>query len=155
MANKPTGRSRGRPRKVELDTTTSKTSQTPQPPILQEDGLALWEAIWTNGQKWLREDDIELVTQACYLKDEAEHLRRAISLGEVPRTYKLPNGNIITHPYINQLNTARAQLVSILSALGFTPTDRTRLGLIEIKGNSIIEEMKARRAELLNNKETA
>jgi hypothetical protein len=36
------------------------------------------------------------------------------------------------------------QIVSNLSMLGFTPTDRARLGLAEVKAMSKMEEMRAR-----------
>jgi hypothetical protein len=35
----------------------------------------------------------------CQAHDEAEDIRRAISIGEVPRFYKLPHGSFVTHPH--------------------------------------------------------
>ena len=38
------------------------------------------------------------------------------------------------------------QLVSNLSLLGFTPSDRSRLGLVQVKAKSKLEELMERRA---------
>jgi hypothetical protein len=39
------------------------------------------------------------------------------------------------------------QLVANLSLLGFTPTDRTRLGVAEVKRQSKLEELKSRASQ--------
>jgi hypothetical protein len=44
------------------------------------------------------------------------------------------------------LRAVDKQLVSNLSLLGFTPSDRSRLGLVEVKAKSKLEELMERRA---------
>lgn len=43
-------------------------------------------------------------------------------------TYVAPNGQTLTHPLVRQLNEAEVRLTSWLSALGCSPSDRSRLG---------------------------
>jgi hypothetical protein len=45
------------------------------------------------------------------------------------------------------LRDLERQLVANLSLLGFTPTDRSRLGVAEVKRVSKIEELRARKEE--------
>jgi len=50
------------------------------------------------GVKWLSPDgDYAVMELLCRATDEAEYLRRALSLGEVPRHYVLPNGSFVSH----------------------------------------------------------
>jgi P27 family predicted phage terminase small subunit len=150
MANKPTGRKRGRPRSstnsVEIKQNGSlQNLEVPTPPVLGPDGLELWLTIWTAGKQWLREDhDRELVTQACQIKDEIEQMRRALLLGEVKRTYVATNKQPTTHPYVNQIAAGRAQLISLLASLGMGPEARTRLGLVEAQSRNILTELQER-----------
>ena len=147
MANKPTGRKRGRPTKSSLETSNPnmlvKYSNIPEPPILGQDGLKLWNQIWIAGENWLREEhDSELIIQACQIKDEIEQMRRALAIGEVNRVYIASNRQPTTHPYVNQIAAGRAMLVSILATLGLGPESRTRLGLVETKTRSILSDLK-------------
>lgn len=150
MANKPTGRKRGRPRgtnsSVELKQDSGlQTHNIPEPPVLGPDGLELWNQIWIAGNQWLQEHhDRELITQACQIKDEIEQMRRAIALGEVKRTYIATNKQPTTHPYVNQIAAGRAQLVSLLATLGIGPEARTRLGLVEAKSRNVLAELQER-----------
>jgi hypothetical protein len=41
------------------------------------------------------------------------------------------------------------QIVSNLSLLGFTPSDRSRLGIAEVKAVSKLEELKLRKAQIV------
>jgi phage terminase small subunit len=82
---------------------------------------------------------------ACQMFDEAEYLRRAISLGEVPRFYTTSNGQQVSHPFIGQLKDCRTQLTAWFAALGFSPADRARLGLAEIRPNDPLDDLEKRR----------
>lgn len=151
MANKPTGRKRGRPRNSSLEPSSNSSLQNldiPKPPLLGPDGNELWIQIWTAGKPWLREEhDKELVTQACQIKDEIEQMRRAIEIGEVKRTYIATNKQPTTHPYVNQIAAGRAMLISILATLGLGPEARTRLGLVEAQQRNILLELQEKAIE--------
>ena len=145
MANKATGRPRGRPRKLAVTESNASLAQkngVPTPPVLGPDGLELWNQIWIAGKQWLTENhDNELITQACYIKDEIEQMRRALAIGEVKRVYIATNKQPTTHPYVNQIAAGRAMLLSILATLGLGPESRTRLGLVEAQSRSILTEL--------------
>lgn len=120
----------------------------PEPPVLGIDGLALWNQIWTAGKSWLApEADRHIVTLLCQNHDEIEDIRRAIAIGEVPRFYKLPNGSFVSHPLVTQLSQLRTQSTAWLAALGFSPADRTRLGLAEVRQSESLDELERRRNE--------
>ena len=118
----------------------------PKPPVLGQDGLDLWISIWTAGQNWLSpKSDVQLVTMLCQAFDEAEEIRRGIAIGEIKRFYVVGNGQQVTHPLVNQLKDLRVQITSWLSALGFSPTDRAKLGLVEVRQHDPLDELPRRR----------
>lgn len=124
------------------------SSEIPTPPVLGIDGQKLWNQIWTAGKQWLnREADYHVVALLCQAHDEAEEIRRAIVIGEVPRFYKLPNGSFVTHPLVTQLQQIRTQSTAWLAAIGFSPADRSRLGLAEVKQSDALTELERRRSE--------
>lgn len=120
----------------------------PTPPVLGMDGLILWNQIWSAGSQWLSpEADAQIITLLCQTTDECEDIRRAIAIGEVPRFYKLPNGSYVSHPLVVQLKELRAQCTAWLAALGFSPADRARLGLAEVRQSDSLDELEKRRTE--------
>ena len=101
----------------------SPVTSVPVPPVLGADGQLLWDRLWSAGVKWLSPDsDYAIMELLCRATDEAEYLRRALALGEVPRHYVLPNGSFVSHPYVTQLKELRSQITAWLAALGFSPT---------------------------------
>lgn len=124
------------------------SSDVPPSPVLGIDGRALWEQVWRAGKVWLSLDaDYHVITLLCQAHDEAEDIRRAIAIGEVPRFYKLPNGSYVTHPLVSQLKELRTQSTAWLASLGFSPADRTRLGLAEVRQSDAMDELESRRRE--------
>jgi P27 family predicted phage terminase small subunit len=129
------------------DTGLKASTSIPTMPVLGADGRLLWQQIWTAGKTWLNPSaDSHLITMLCQSHDEAEDIRRAIGIGEVPRFYKLPNGSFVTHPLVVQLKDIRVQSTAWLAAIGFSPADRSRLGLGEVRQSDEFDELNARRA---------
>ncbi len=119
----------------------------PTPPVLGIDGTRLWNHLWSAGKQWLSPDaDTHIIELLCQAHDEASEIRRAIAIGEVPRFYKLPNGSFVSHPLVTQLQQLRSQSTAWLAALGFSPADRARLGLAEVRQSDALDELNARRA---------
>ena len=108
-----------------------------EPPAdLRESGLALWQKIFGAGELWISiRTDVDLVTQVCRQMDRRDELSR--------RFWDEPESRVVN---MSLLETEK-QIVSGLSLLGFSPADRTRLGLVSAKTKSKLEELLAKKAE--------
>lgn len=128
----------GNPGKRALPESTielASISEIPQPPRpLLKYGLDFWDRTWGMGRTWLsQESDMELLLITCELIDERWNLRaKTMQEEESARNRR-------------SLAAVTAQLVSNLSLLGFSPSDRSRLGVAEVKAQSRLEELMARR----------
>jgi hypothetical protein len=97
-------------------------------------GLELWNRTWSMGQLWISpRTDIELLLMTCEMLDERVRLRAFVwNNSESWRERKA-------------LRELDKNIVNNLSLLGFTPTDRSRLGVAEVKARSKLEMLKAQR----------
>ena len=87
------------------------------PVHLGDAGRGLWANVWSEAGSWLSPDsDLPLVVAAREMADLVERARMRLKITETPQ---------YTRAYTN-LN---GQLISMLSMLGFTPSDRSRLGV--------------------------
>lgn len=103
---------------------------------LGEAGQQFWDSVFGVGELWISiKTDTQLVQIICEQIDRREWLRQ----------------HIIDHPdewhMVKQLNDTEMMIVKNLSLLGFTPADRTRLGLISTKTKSKLEELMALKAK--------
>lgn len=108
---------------------------TPEPirPLLKY-GQEMWDRIWGMGSTWISPTtDIELVMMTAEMVDERWNLRVKVMSSDDP---KLRRG----------LRELDKLIVSNLSLLGFSPTDRMRLGVAEVKKQSKLEELLAKKA---------
>lgn len=111
-------------------------------------GRTMWSRVWEGGKSWVAPvSDRPLVEQLCRLADEAETLRKELATGKVGRWYETANGQVVTHPAVKQLEQARVQMTAWLSMLGFSPADRSRLGLSEVRVKDEDDEMTRRIAQ--------
>lgn len=123
-------------------------SSIPEPPELGADGLDLWLRVWEAGRSWLSPSvDYPLVVMLCQAQDEAEEIRRLLVSGEESRTYTTSNGQKVTSPLVSQLKDLRVQITAWLASLGYSPTDRTRLGVGEVREVDALDELEKRREE--------
>lgn len=164
----PTGRPAGRPAKPieqkilqgnpgkqslpkSLPKSLTKTGHfaIPKPPVgLGKNGKAVWNQVWTAGQSWLNpESDYALIKLLCEAADDYQRKRDALNKGTVEEVYFMPNGSWANHPYVNNVKDLRIQMTAWLSQLGFSPTDRARLGITENNAESPFDELKRRREE--------
>ena len=101
---------------------------------LGEQGQALWSRLWTSGAAWISPTtDIELVQLLCESMDERQMLREVVMAGGADWRDRVALRNL------------EAEIKSMLSILAFTPTDRTRLGVGEVRQESKLEALRARR----------
>ena len=123
-------------------------SGVPVPPDLGDAGLELWYHVWSAGRSWLApESDRTIITLLCQAQDEAEEIRFQIQSGEVQRFYTTANGQMVTHPIVTQLSNLRTQMTAWLAAIGFSPADRSRLGLAEVRVRDELDDLQRRRIE--------
>ena len=109
--------------------------ETPEPPAqLKAKGRELWSSVFDNGSWLWKGVDRHLVELTGELMDERQELRALTD--QQPENTRL-------RAALRQLDK---QLVSNLGSLGFTPSDRSRLGLVQVKAKSKLEELMERRA---------
>jgi hypothetical protein len=112
-----------------------QASQTPEParPLLKY-GLELWNRVWESGINWISPNtDLELLLMTCEMIDERWNLRVRVMTDNNPKDRR-------------GLREIDKQIVSNLGLLGFTPSDRSRLGVAEVKKMSKLEELMAKKA---------
>jgi len=110
-------------------------NDTPTPPRpLGPEGLKLWNRIWDQGRTWISPDtDLEMVTLLCESMDERSQLRLLVLRG---------TGDWRDRVALRSLD---GQLQTMLSLLGMSPTDRSKLGVAEVKARSKIQELLAQK----------
>lgn len=97
------------------------------------EGRRMWDRVWTGGAVWLSPaSDIELVQLLCESVDERVALRQVVLAGVGEWRDRVA------------LRSLDDQIKSHLSALGFTPIDRTKMGVAEVRQESKLEALRAR-----------
>lgn len=95
--------------------------------------------------KWLAETDRPTLVLLCEKFDRRQDfLVRLESSDPVLYTDK---GYAYANPLVGMLSTIETEIAKLLSVLGLTPTDRTRMGVAEVKAKSKLEELLERRAQ--------
>jgi P27 family predicted phage terminase small subunit len=118
----------------------------PPPATLSNVGVAVWERLWTAGQAWLSPaTDLDILTRLCEAHEERDALREAIAEEGYMVTGSM--GQRRANPLLSEVRALEAQMTKWESLCGFTPTDRARLGMVEVKVKSRLEEMLERRAK--------
>ena len=106
----------------------------PSRPLLKY-GREFWDKVWLNGLQWISPNtDSELLLMTCELIDERWNLRVRVMQSNDWRERR-------------GLRDLDARIVSNLSLLGFTPADRSKLGVAEVKAISKMEQLKRRQVE--------
>jgi len=108
----------------------------PEPPRqLFEAGQQLWDRVWENGLSWISpHSDLELLMMTCEQIDERIKLRASVWNNNRSDERKA-------------LRALDKEIVNNLSLLGFSPADRTRLGVAEVKKMSKLEELMTKKAQ--------
>jgi hypothetical protein len=110
------------------------TTPEPSRPLLKY-GRELWDKVWGMGATWISVNtDSELLLMTCEMIDERWNLRVKVMQTDDAR---LRRG----------LRELDRQIISNLSLLGFTPADRSKLGVAEVKAISKLEELQMRKAQ--------
>jgi hypothetical protein len=99
-------------------------------------GQSLWDSVWSLGQTWISPNtDVELLLMTCEMLDERVRLRAFV--WNNPEAWR-------ERKALRELDKS---ITGNLSLLGFTPVDRTRMGVAEVKAMSKLEELKSRASQ--------
>lgn len=98
----------------------------------------------TAGAVWLAETDKPTLELLCEKLDRRAQMKDQLSRSEMvlftDKAYAYPN------PLVGMLSTIETEIAKLFSALGLTPTDRTRMGLAEVKARNAFEDFLAKKA---------
>jgi hypothetical protein len=112
----------------------AEVAPEPTRPLLKY-GKELWNKVWDTGINWISPNtDTELLLMTCEMIDERWNLRVQVMTNNDPKDRR----------GLRELDKA---IVSNLSLLGFSPSDRSRLGLAEVKKMSKLEELMTKKAQ--------
>ena len=137
------------PRRTQTVALEATNGVPPVPLDLSEHARGTWSMIWESpAQGWLSPqlDAPMRVKTVCQLLGDIHELREQVrTLGWLlSEPITTPLGVVVgeriqPNPAVKMLRDAEKQLDRELSALGFDPTSRSRLGLAEVKKRSILE----------------
>lgn len=127
------------PKQADIIALPSLASNVPEPHrTLGVHGRALWDRVWSSGAAWLRPAlDGDIVLMACEMTDERSMLRSIVFTQQGAWRER------------RALREIDRQITSLLSQIGFSPTDRATLGIGEHKQhefNDIRRRIEAKRA---------
>jgi len=106
----------------------------PLRPLLVE-GRRMWDRIWSRGAVWLSPaSDAEVVQMLAEAMDERVALRAVVLSEDADWRDRIA------------LRSLDGQIHSLLSSLGFTPTDRAKMGVAEVRQVSKLDALRARKA---------
>jgi hypothetical protein len=96
-------------------------------------GLEAWESIWTAGAHWIHgSTDIRIVQILCEAEDERAQLRHRVLTDQ---DWHDRNG----------LRSLEEFIIRIYSMLGFSPVDRGKMGVGEVRTLNVLDELRAMR----------
>lgn len=111
----------------------------PMPEGLGERGQLEWRKIWQAG-RWLWPDqDYAWVEQVSRAYDDLAIFRAEVA--QMGLTVEGYNGQTVANPLIAEMRRCEDTIRKCLSQLGFSPTDRARLKLTELKGASELAKL--------------
>lgn len=122
-----------RPLPDEQTTIALPSGYVDPPRPLEFAGQQLWDAAFKHGGTWISSNtDVPLLLLTCEQLDRREELRSQLAEG-------------MDRQLIMSINETEKLISSNLGLLGFSPADRTRLGLAEVKTQSKLQELMAKK----------
>lgn len=100
---------------------------------LGELGQEFWDEAWNKGQLWLARTDAWLVQLTAEMFDERESLKEILA-------DRVARGDTEAWRDRRQLRDLERSMISNLSLMAYTPVDRSRYGLAEVKAKSKFAE---------------
>ena len=126
------------------------------PAGLGDVGAGYWVMLWSAGRRHLSElHDSPLMFRLCSNLEKIAALEGWLGEDVERRWYTTANGQVVTHPAVKQIDSLDAQNTAWMSLLGFTPSDRARLGLAEIRVANELDEFRKRKANVVDSEEVS
>jgi P27 family predicted phage terminase small subunit len=126
----------------ELATVVNLPQISSAPSHLSDISQMLWNDIQARAT-WVAETDRSVLQLLCEKFD-----RRAMLLAKLeasdPVLYT-DKGYAYANPVVGMLSTIENEIFKLLASLGLTPSDRSKLGVAEVKKASALDELIARR----------
>jgi len=118
------------PAKGQLVALPSVGQDVPDPPRpLGPEGRKMWERVWQSGRQWVSGgSDLDLVLLLCESMDERVALRVTVLRGSDWRDRVA-------------LRALDGQIATLLGQLAFTPVERSRLGVAEVRNATALEKL--------------
>jgi P27 family predicted phage terminase small subunit len=107
----------------------------------------VWRRCWDAGSDWLAPGDTTILDLLCRQVDEIGRWQEIVKREGF--TFTTSNGFVRVHPAVAQIRELEQRVVTNLGLCGFTPADRARLGLTEVRKLSGLADIAARRADAL------
>lgn len=90
---------------------------------------------------WVATTDGKLLLELCEKIELKKDLQRKLDASDY--VLYTDKGYAYANPLFGMLSTTTSEIVKLLSMLGLTPVDRTKMGVAEVKARSKIEELLA------------
>lgn len=126
-----------------LATVTSLPQVKAKPPKhLSKEMKKLWSAI--RGQAvWIADTDQPLLELLCEKLDRREDLLNKLRASDF--VLYTDKGYAYANPLVGMISTLEVEVAKLFSQLGLTPTDRTKLGVAEVKARSVLDDLMDKR----------
>ena len=114
-----------------------------RPESLGAAGARFWDDAVSTCRGWLASSDYQILRMCAEAMD-----RRAFMLNVLATegwSIVTDKGYPYKHPLVSPLLDLETQITKWMSALGMTPSDRSRLGLAEVKAQSVLEQLRQKR----------
>ena len=142
-ARSPDGKTPGhRNLPVPASPTTPDRTVPELPEGIEGKGVEEWVKVWTAGF-WLKRDQdyhwVAMIARA--YQDIATFRERVNEDGLVVTGYA---GQVVAHPLIAEIRKCEATIQKRLQVLGFSPTDRAKLAIVESQAQNALQQMIAK-----------
>lgn len=142
-ARSPDGKTPGhRNLPVPTSPTTPDRTVPELPEGIEGKGVEEWVKVWTAGF-WLKRDQdyhwVAMIARA--YQDIATFRERVNEDGLVVTGYA---GQVVAHPLIAEIRKCEATIQKCLQVLGFSPTDRAKLAIVESQAQNALQQMIAK-----------
>lgn len=109
--------------------------------IRTDEARKIWRAVVD--LPWVGRSDTLLLEHLCALEDRRQDF--LTRLDESGPTFITEKGYVGLHPLVSEVRKLDEEKRKLFSMLGLSPADRTQLGLAEVKAQSKLEQMMARK----------